>query len=364
MKIWRKNPNNERLAVAALKVLVAMAMVTFAFFVLVTFSGLALSFSVNAPLRESDRPVVFEYDPSNPQIYLSREPADIAINSTNHVYVSLRNEPLVQYYSPTGSFIASFNPDIDASAANESSCYGLGISPSGIVYVTLPDVGSPSGRLAYFAEDGSPLGVCRISDPPGSHYCDPFGVAVNSDGSVYVTDLWNGRVQHLNPEGSLLGVWGSRGTGPGKFRGSNGVAVSHEGEVYVSDAVNDCIQYFTPSGSYLGTWGRKGKRQGEFDEPWDVAVGPGGVVFVCDSGNYRIQYFSGDGTFLGEWGKAGAGEGEFQQLNAVTVAPTGDVYVLDKDCVQHFTPDGSFLGVFLLHRSAYMATDARRFFSR
>lgn len=346
------------------KVVVAITFASLTVFVFITFSCLGSLFSGPTPPFESLDPGFDEYDPLNPKVYRSRKPADVAVSATNNIYISLREEPLVQHYSSTGSLIASFDPEGNATVAAKSFCYGLDVSSSGVLYVTFPDVGRPFGRLKYFTENGSLLGVRRVFDPGGNRYCDPSGVAVSSNGSVYVTDSWNGRVQYFTPNGSFLGVWGSRGRGEGELRVTGGIAVSYDGTVYIADSGNDRIQYFTSNGSYLGAWGSTGEGRGEFDEPWDIAVGPGGVVYVCDSGNCRIQYFTRNGSYLGQWGKAGSGNGEFWQLNGVAVAPNGNIYVLGHDRIQYFTPDGSFIGKFPLHRSAYMAIDARRFFSR
>ena len=56
----------------------------------------------------------------------------------------------------------------------------------------------------------------------------PAGVAVASDGSVYVTDSGNHRIQKFTSEGVFVSKWGTEGTGDGQFIQPATVAVASE----------------------------------------------------------------------------------------------------------------------------------------
>jgi DNA-binding beta-propeller fold protein YncE len=87
-------------------------------------------------------------------------------------------------------------------------------------------------------------------------------------------------------------MWGTYGLRNGHFKQPTGVAVATNGYVFVADSGNDRIQFFTAAGSFLGKWGSSGKGNGQFDWPPGVAVrGNGSRVYVVDSGNCRVQYF-------------------------------------------------------------------------
>ena len=59
--------------------------------------------------------------------------------------------------------------------------------------------------------------------------------------------------------------WGTVGSGDGEFRNPNGVAVASDGSVYVTDTGNNRVQMFTSEGVFVSQWGTYGSGDGEFD---------------------------------------------------------------------------------------------------
>ena len=47
-------------------------------------------------------------------------------------------------------------------------------------------------------------------------------------------------------EGVFGSKWGTEGTGPGQFDGPSGIAVASDGSVYVTDYFNHRVQKFLP----------------------------------------------------------------------------------------------------------------------
>ena len=138
------------------------------------------------------------------------------------------------------------------------------------------------------------------------------------------------------------GFWGSEGAGDGQFDHPAGIAVSSDGTVYVADDTNNRIQYFSGSGSFLGKWGIQGIGAADFNYPGDVAIAPNGDVYVVDSGMLRLKCFSSKGNYKGGWERAT----RHNTWVSLDVGLNGDVYVvdLDADLVRRFSPEGEPLG--------------------
>ncbi len=54
------------------------------------------------------------------------------------------------------------------------------------------------------------------------------------------------------------GMWGSRGSADGQFNNPRGIAVDSDGNVYVADSGNNRIQKFSRFGTFLKKWGGRG----------------------------------------------------------------------------------------------------------
>src|ERR1051325_3796370 len=84
----------------------------------------------------------------------------------------------------------------------------------------------------------------------------PTGVAVDRAGTVYVADRYNSTIRKITPAGevtTLAGSVGQSGSADGagtaaRFNSPCGVAVDSEGNVYVADTANHMIRKITPAG--------------------------------------------------------------------------------------------------------------------
>src|SRR5579863_3739446 len=75
-----------------------------------------------------------------------------------------------------------------------------------------------------------------------------------------------------------------------------GIAVDSDGNVYVSDYAQDRVVKFGPDGTVLAQWGGSGSGLGQFDAPFGVALDDHNTLFVVDQLNCRVQHFALDGT--------------------------------------------------------------------
>ena len=90
------------------------------------------------------------------------------------------------------------------------------------------------------------------------------------------------------------------GINPAKigFNYPQGLAIDTDGNIYVGDTNNQRIQKFTYDGKYVRMWGTKGNNKTQLDTPRGLAIDSKGFVYVADTGNNRIQKFSNNGNLF------------------------------------------------------------------
>ncbi len=140
-------------------------------------------------------------------------------------------------------------------------------------------------------------------------FLQPFGIAINDDGHLFITDPMNHRVQKFTPEGEFVTAWGSYGREEGRFIAPQGIDVDGDGNVYVADFLNDRVQKFTPEGEFLSAWSTRMNGWWLYSTPRALAVDKeGGFVYVHHASltpphrSYTcIQKFTVDGTFMDQW---------------------------------------------------------------
>ena len=232
---------------------------------------------------------------------------------------------------------------------------GIAADNAGNIYVA--DTGNntirkiaPNGQVTTLAGKAGSHGS---DDGTGgsARFWAPFGVAVDGSGNVYVGDTANNTIRKITTDGvvtTLAGMAGHAGSEDGvgaaaRFRNPWGLAVDKDGNVYVADSSNDTIRKIAPNGrvtTVAGKAGVSGSSNGPgpaalFNNPFAVAVDPTGIVYVADSGNNMIRKISGAAnveSMNGQDNTAGAADGFFPHFSnpqALAVDSRMDVYVAD-----------------------------------
>ncbi len=211
---------------------------------------------------------------------------------------------------------------------------GLAIAPDNSIYVA--DTGNSrivhldaNGRVLKSWGNRTPDG--QVPPAPGT-FVEPWGIAVDQQGNVYIVDTWNHRVQKFDRDGNYLLEWGSAGQvsdGPDRFWGPRGIAVNADGNVYLTDTGNKRIVVFDSNGKFLRAFGMED--QGQLNEPVGIALGLDGRVYVADTWNQRVAIFSNDGKFLDSWPIQGWSGGSLDNKPYIAVDAQGRVYITDPE---------------------------------
>ncbi|HEY9173926.1 MAG TPA: NHL repeat-containing protein [Verrucomicrobiae bacterium] len=205
-----------------------------------------------------------------------------------------------------GSLGSADGTDSDARFDQPS---GTAVDSGGSVYVA--DRGNNAIRKVTSAGRVTTLaglaGSSGTTDGTGSaaRFNGPFAVAVDIAGNVYVADKANHTIRKVTPAGvvtTLAGLAGSYGAADGtgsaaRFYQPYGVAVDMAGNVYVADRGNHTIRKVTPAGvvtTLAGLAGSLGSADGtggavRFYRPYGVAVHSDGNLYVADSENNTIR---------------------------------------------------------------------------
>jgi DNA-binding beta-propeller fold protein YncE len=196
--------------------------------------------------------------------------SSVTVDKNNEVYVFHRGEkadPIV-VFDAKGKYLRSWGRGM---FGNE---HGMRADPDGNIWVT--DNGDH--QVMKFDSKGElllTLGVKGEHADDDKHFYRPTDIAFAPTGEVYISDGYgNARVVKFTKDGKYIKAWGKHGTGPGEFNTVHSVAVDSKGTVYVSDRENNRIQIFDPNGKYLREWNHLGATQNIFvtkdDELWVI----------------------------------------------------------------------------------------------
>ena len=237
-------------------------------------------------------------------------PMGVAVDRAGNVYVADSSSDTIRKVTPDGTattLAGSHNTDPAKigvgrfADGNGRAAYfhyptGVAVDRAGNVYVA--DSNNKLIRKITKSGDVTTLaGAKGISesvdgDARSARFNSPFGVAMDDEGNLYVTD--NATVRKIDPRGTvstLAGSAGEIGTTDGvgstaRFQNPKGIAVDSKGNVYVTDDGNKNIRKITPTGVVKTL--RDPHRDSPFIRPVAVAADDKGNLYVADADSFSI----------------------------------------------------------------------------
>jgi uncharacterized protein (TIGR03437 family) len=258
------------------------------------------------------------------------------------------------------STIAGGAPAPAVAAATSLPLGGLGRvgsdSSGNIYFTTLNSVYqlASSGTVTRIAGNGTP-GFSGDGGPATSAQLNsPQGVAVDSSGSVYISDTGNERIRVVS-KGTISTFAGNGTSGSNGDYGDPkqaqlhlplGLAVDSSGNLYIADSANNVIRQvtggiiYTFAGNHIQGFSAEGGPAvvAALNTPYDITFDKNGNMYIADTGNARIRLvntagvittFVGGGTTYTEGGLATASV--LAGPRGVGVDSSGNLYVADAD---------------------------------
>ncbi len=163
------------------------------------------------------------------------------------------------------------------------------------------------GNLTVYA--GTGVATYKDGDKVAAAFRNPYAVAVDSLGNVFVADSGNNMIRKINSGTGMVSTFaGGRFSGnedgradQASFNFPVGLVIDHQDNLYVSDQRNHTIRKInkfgevsTVAGSPVA--GYKDGAQAQFRYPGAIALDPSENIYILDGGDEHLRMISKDGT--------------------------------------------------------------------
>jgi DNA-binding beta-propeller fold protein YncE len=218
--------------------------------------------------------------------------------------------------------------------------YGMAIDSKGNLYVADQKVG------AIFIFNTETRDLEMIKNKGNAHFARIIGLAMDDGDRLFVSDPGLRHILVFDSTHKATDVITEGLAEPSML------AIDKENrQLYVSDVGLDQVLVYDADTLKLkrkiGTTGQKHTltTPGDFSKPTGVAVDQEGNLYVCDTLNDRLEIFDGDGKFIRTFGKPGDGPGYFARPKGVAIDSDNHIWVADgqQDRIQVFNQEAQLL---------------------
>lgn len=280
-------------------------------------------------------------------------PFGTCVDLNGNIYVADTANHTIRKITPAGVVTtlagtagASGTTDDTGALARFNQPRGIAVGIDGTVYVadttnhTIRQV-TAGGVVTTIAGTAGASG--NVDDTGAlARFSLPGGIAVDSDGTLYIADTNNNSVRKI-----VATVVTTLATASGgfNFNGPAGICVAADGTIYLADTGNHTIHAITPMGvvtKIAGQHATSGHVNGTgtsatFNNPGGIAAGTGNYLYVADTFNFTIRRVTTAGVVTTEAGLAlttGSVDGtgtvaRFNTPEGISTDAAGNQYVAD-----------------------------------
>lgn len=290
-------------------------------------------------------------------------PTGIALDSANNLYVADSGNHTIRKIDSAGNVstfagTAGMPGSTDATGAGARFNFPGAIAIDGIGNLYVADTANDAIReitsTAVVTTLAGAAGMVGSTNGigPGARFSNPAGIALDTAGNIYVSDLGNDTIRKIATGAvvsTLAGLPGTIGCDDGgaaaRFDSPFGLAVDSKGNVYVADSNNNTIRRITPNtvvSTFAGAARQLGSADGtgadaRFNSPAGVAVDGAGNLFIADTNNSTLREITPAGvvtTIAGTAGMRGntdatGADARFSFVDAIAIDDAGNLYLAD-----------------------------------
>jgi len=193
-------------------------------------------------------------------------------------------------------------------------------------------------KLSISDQSISVLGTSGDIDLFFSNFDHPIGIATDKEGTLFVADYFGHKVFQVTKDGkiSTFAGCGQQGFDDGPkssamFCFPFGVAVDSEGNVFVSDSGNHRIRKIDTTGLVTTVAGELqgykdgNRKEARFDYPAHIAIDSQGNIYVADEWNNRIRRINRNGDVI----TIGIEENLLCRPSGIAIRPNSNILIAD-----------------------------------
>ena len=305
-----------------------------------------------------------------------KNPEGVAVAPNGDLYVADSDNHAIRRVNFLTGVITTVagtgNPGYSGDGAAATACKlsfpeDVAVLANGDIYIAdtgnhaIRKVVAATGTISTIAGTGNPGSTGDFGPATAAKLNSPRGIAVASNGDVYIGDRSNNKIRKVTALTGLISTYA--GTGTAGFFGDGGLAAAARlktpqglhlqtnGDLYFTDSGNNVVRKIvaittiittvagTGTAGYTGDGGAA--TSGRLDAPEAVHLAPSGDLYISDTGNHVVRrVLAGSGTIatIAGTGAAGyAGDGgpatlaQFNRPRGIAVTTTGTYYISDKN---------------------------------
>lgn len=246
-------------------------------------------------LSDPDEPAIHVLDGADsfrimggPQHRL-QHPNGVAVDDQDNIYVADGKLGTILVYDVNGVYLRTIG-DFKGEAMFQNPT-GIAIDREARRLYVLD---SPVNQLVVLDLNGRTVKrIGSIRDRSGVRFESPTAISVGKS-AIVVLDMYGSRIQVLDFEGNNRGAFRVR-----NLRGLTsiemGVAQDSDGNIYVSNLESASVRIYRPDGRTIGDLKQPGTARAKFSGASHIWIDPENRIYVADTSNSRVLVFQSAG---------------------------------------------------------------------